>query len=140
MAWHASFFRLFCSHASGRAELIIGLRTQWFAEVDAEDNCSLRVAVWGTACIKAQRGSQPGSTCGFGKRRARPDGNLCGPTQGMFVTEEGLLVVLEDAHIASAPSSMHLPQRGGRPAAATNVMSANSASAPLAVPGRELRR
>ena len=57
----------------------------------------------------------------------------------MWPYEEGLLVVLHDAHIASAPSSLHLPQHGGQPAAATNVMSADSDSVHLAVLGRRLQ-
>lgn len=32
MAWYASLFRLFCSHVSGRAEVMIGLRTRRFAD------------------------------------------------------------------------------------------------------------
>lgn len=49
MAWHASLFGLFCSHAVGRAELIVGLRTHRCSgsqTLDAEMDSVLRVAVW----------------------------------------------------------------------------------------------
>lgn len=72
MAWHASLFRLVCSHAASRAELIVGLRTHMCSgsqTLDAEDNCLLRVAVWGAASINKHReGLSKGPRAGKGER------------------------------------------------------------------------
>jgi len=92
LAWHASLYGLFCSHAAGRAELIVGLRTHSCSgsqTLDAEDNSSLRVAVWGAASINRHR-----EGLSKGPRKA---GIYVAPE--VLVTEEGLLVQLGDTHL-----------------------------------------
>ena len=94
MVWHASLFGLSCSHAAGRAELIVGLRTHRCSgsqTLDAENNSSLRVAVWGAASINRHReGLSKGP-------RAERKGER--EFMEVHVTEEGLLVQLGDAHL-----------------------------------------
>lgn len=141
-AWHASLFRLFCSHASGRAEGIVGLRTRRFADAAAEDDCSQRVAVWGAACIKALRPSR------VHVRQREKESAAWRRLAGIYVAlpwcARSRRRVVGGARrrspIASASRSMHIAQRRGRPAAATNVMSANSDPGRLAVPPGEGRR
>ena len=74
--------------------------------LDAHNNCSLRVAVWGTACIKApERVSARVQVRLREKERA-----AWRELMWLLFVTEGLLVVFEDAHLFSAPSSMHIPQ------------------------------
>jgi hypothetical protein len=113
---------------------MVGLRTRRCSgsqTLNAEDNCSLRVAVWGAASMNKHReGLSKGPRAG----RKGEAGIYVAPE--VLVTEEGLLVEESRRSPLLAHNALHLPQHRGQPAAATNVMSANSAQSPWPLTGK----